>query len=96
MDEAQALDALANLLTELARKPYDISLHAEHLRLSIECGGSQVQSAREMFTNFLAAGDLVWLPLIESKEDSVDILSPGGLQEVLSLYARAESDYFCA
>jgi hypothetical protein len=95
MDEEQTLDALASLLTELAQKPHDIALHAKHIQLSAECGQSQAHSAREMFTNYLAAGDEIWLPLIESKETSEDLISLVGTQEILNLYARAEGDYLC-
>ena len=93
MDEAEALDALASLLTELSQRPYDISLHVKHLRIASECGESN--SALEMFTNFLAAGDEIWLPLIESKEGAEDIASPEVVREVLELYSRAEEDYIC-
>ena len=33
-DEANALEALANTLTLLTENPYDISLHAQNVRLA--------------------------------------------------------------
>jgi squamous cell carcinoma antigen recognized by T-cells 3 len=98
MDETQALDALSNLLNDLSQKPYDISLHVQHIRLaeSTKELESQVHTARDMFVNFVAAGDDVWIPLIEGKENSVDLDSKDGLEEILALYMRAEEDYLCA
>jgi hypothetical protein len=96
MDEADALDALANLLTEIEEKPYDHALHSKHIRLSAGCGEPQVQAAREMLTNFLAAVDKVWLPMIEARENAEDSMSLPGIQDIVSLYERAEADYLCA
>ncbi|THH19088.1 hypothetical protein EW146_g2006 [Bondarzewia mesenterica] len=94
MDETESLEALSNLLTELLEKPYDISLHAQHIRLASATGmEDQVRDAREMVTTYWAAGDEVWIPLIEAKEKLVNLESREGLQEILDLYNRAESDY---
>jgi len=95
MDETRALDALAGVLNELSEHPYDISLHARHIHLaqSLEV---QVQAAWEMFTQFLAAGEDVWLDLIKAKEASVDLGTAEGVEEILALYSRAEADYLCA
>jgi squamous cell carcinoma antigen recognized by T-cells 3 len=98
MDESQSLDALANLLTELAEKPYDTTLHAQHIRLAQSTDGleSQVHAAREMYTNCLAAEEDIWVPLLNEKETSVSLNTKEGLEELLALYSRAESDYLCA
>lgn len=95
MDE---LDALANILTAVAERPYDISLHAQHVKLaqSLEGMETEAQSAMEMMTQLVAAGDDVWVPLLKSKEQSVDLETEGGVQELLELYLRAEADYLCA
>lgn len=97
MDESQSLDALANILTELAEKPFDISMHAQHIRLaqSLEGMDSEVHSAMEMLSNFYAAGEDIWLTLIKAKESAVDLHTANGVGEVLALYARAEADYLC-
>ncbi|TFK40639.1 hypothetical protein BDQ12DRAFT_601697 [Crucibulum laeve] len=93
MDES--LNALGNLLGQLADNPYDVSLHAQHIRLaqSLEGMNEEVQSALEMMPEFLAAGDEVWLPLIRRKEALVDADTKESVEELLSLYARAEADY---
>jgi hypothetical protein len=98
MDEAETLDALANVLNDLSVNPYDISIHAQHIRLASSIPGleSELQAAREMFTNYLAAGEDVWLPLIEAKENTEDLGTVDGIQQVLDLYMRAEADYMCA
>ncbi|KAH7914268.1 hypothetical protein BJ138DRAFT_1177428 [Hygrophoropsis aurantiaca] len=95
MDEADSLDALANLLTQLSTNSYDVSLHAQHIRLSQSLEGmeSQVTVAQEMITNYLAAGDEVWIPLIDAKTTAADLDSPSGALEVLEVYSRAEADY---
>lgn len=102
MDESKTLDALANILTDLAQKPYDVALHSQHIRLAQSAADmeSEVHSAREMMSDFLAAGEEVWLPLVEEKQKSLnfdasdDLAEP--VQELLALYARAEADYLCA
>lgn len=98
MDESHSLDALANILNEVAEKPFDIALHARHIRLaqSIEGMEEEVLAASEILPDFLAAGEDVWLRLIKAKEASVNLESTNGVEEVLALYARAENDYLCA
>ncbi|KAJ7712459.1 hypothetical protein B0H16DRAFT_1261350, partial [Mycena metata] len=63
MDESQSLDALANVLEELERKPLDLALHATHIRLTQSLEGMQEEavSAMELMTSFFAAGEEVWL-----------------------------------
>jgi squamous cell carcinoma antigen recognized by T-cells 3 len=92
------LDALAKVLSELSERPHDIALHARHIQLakSLEVEPTEVQSALEMSTQFLAAGEDVWLALIEAKEASVDMGTVEGVEELLALYSRAEADYLCA
>lgn len=98
MDEPHSLDALANILNEVAEKPYNPSTHASHIRLtqSLEGMESETTSAMEMMTQFLAAGEEVWLPLINDKVQELDLDTEEGVVELLALYARAESDYMCA
>lgn len=58
MDEADALEALANAVTALTNNPYDITLHAQHVRLARETGmDDQLEAALDMVTTFWAAGD---------------------------------------
>jgi len=96
-DESQALEAYANILNQIAEDSYNVSLHAQHIRLAQSLQGmdAEAQSALEMMSEFLAAGDDVWLPLIQAKESSVDLQSPDGVDELLTLYNRAEADYLC-
>jgi squamous cell carcinoma antigen recognized by T-cells 3 len=98
MDESQSLDALANLLNQLSEKPYNTALHAQHIRLtqSSDVLQPQIHAAREMYTNCLAAEEDIWIPLINEKESEVDINEKEGLEELLALYERAQSDYLCA
>ncbi|KAF8635933.1 hypothetical protein AX15_000104 [Amanita polypyramis BW_CC] len=95
MDESQSLDVLADLINELSQKPYDIALHAKNIRLaqSLEGMESEVQSAMEMLPEFLAAGEDIWLFLLDKKEQSVDLTSVNGVADLLALYERAEADY---
>ncbi|CCM02468.1 uncharacterized protein FIBRA_04567 [Fibroporia radiculosa] len=94
MDEADALEALSSILTRLTDDPYNIALHAEHVRVARDTGmDDQVESALEMVPAFWAAGDQIWLPLIERKVQSSNLDAPGDLQAILSLYDRAEHDY---
>lgn len=97
MDEVQSLDALAKLLNDLSEKPYDINLHIQHLQLakSLEGMESQITTACEMLVDFLAAGEQVWSILIDAKEKVVNLETKEGVEELLALYSRAESDYLC-
>ncbi|KAL1745101.1 hypothetical protein HDZ31DRAFT_37139 [Schizophyllum fasciatum] len=95
MDES-GLDALAEILNKIADKPFDVALHIEHMRLaeaSTDPASAEVISACEMYTNFLAAEELVWARLLADKESSVDLTTAAGLEELLNLYERAENDY---
>ncbi|RDB17959.1 hypothetical protein Hypma_000943 [Hypsizygus marmoreus] len=95
MNEEQSLDALAKVLTDLSERPFDITLHAQHIRLaqSLEGMEAEQQLALEMLPQYLAAGEDVWLALIKAKEASVDLETAEGVEELLSLYSRAEEDY---
>ncbi|KAG6897556.1 hypothetical protein C0992_000339 [Termitomyces sp. T32_za158] len=95
MDEVQSLDALAKLLNDLTERPYDINLHIQHFQLakSLEGMESQIASACEMLVDFLAAGEQVWSILIAAKEKVVDLETKEGVEELLTLYSRAEADY---
>ncbi|KAJ6584742.1 hypothetical protein B0H19DRAFT_1319016 [Mycena capillaripes] len=95
MNESQSLDALANVLSQLESKPFDFALHATHIQLTQSLEGMQEDalSAMEMMTSFFAAGEDVWLALIKTKEETVDLDSANGVEELLALYKRAEEDY---
>ncbi|GBE83236.1 predicted protein [Sparassis crispa] len=94
MDEAAALEALSDVLNRLTDSPYDISLHAENVRIAYATGmDDQIESALEMVTAFWAAGDQIWMPLIERKQQSEDMESAEGLRALLDLFGRAEQDY---
>ncbi|KIK08003.1 hypothetical protein K443DRAFT_1909 [Laccaria amethystina LaAM-08-1] len=94
-DGSQALEAYANILDQISEDPYNASLHAQHIRLAQSLQGmdAEAQTALEMMSEFLAAGDDVWLPLIQAKESAVNLQSPDGVDELLTLYDRAEADY---
>ena len=70
----------------------------QHVKLaqSLEGMETEAQSAMEMMTQLVAAGDDVWVPLLDSKEQSVDLETESGVQELLELYSHAEADYLCA
>lgn len=98
MDESQSLDALATILNALSQSPFDITLHAQHIRLAQSLHSfdpSHLSAAREMFTAHFPAGDDVWMPLIKEKEQTVDVSMAEGILDVLELYSRAEADYLC-
>ncbi|KAH9890065.1 RNA-binding protein Prp24 [Cubamyces lactineus] len=94
MNEADSLEALSGVLERLTENPYDISLHAEHIRIARSTGmEDQVDSALEMMTAFWAAGEEVWLPLIERKLHTSSLDAPDDLRAILDLFTRAEQDY---
>ncbi|TFY58334.1 hypothetical protein EVJ58_g6483 [Rhodofomes roseus] len=94
MDEADALEALSDILNRLTEDPYDITLHIEHVRVAHQTGmDEQVDSALEMVTAWWAAGEYVWLPLIERKLQAGNLESPEDLRGILDLFNRAERDY---
>ncbi|KAI1794811.1 RNA-binding protein Prp24 [Ganoderma leucocontextum] len=94
MNEADSLEALSGVLERLTENPYDISLHAEHIHIARATGmDDQVDSALEMMTAFWAAGDDVWLPLLQHKIAVSNLESPEDLQSILDMFARAEQDY---
>lgn len=96
MNEADSLEALSGVLERLTENPYDISLHAEHIRIARSTGmEDQVDSALEMMTAFWAAGEEVWLPLIERKLHTSSLDAPDDLRAILDLFTRAEQDYLC-
>lgn len=98
MDEVESLEALSNILTSISETPYDFSLHVQHINVAETLGeGQQDQalSAREMMTGFWAAGEEVWLPLIDARKAAVDLDTEEGVVEVLEVYEKAEDDYLC-
>lgn len=97
MDQSDSLEALSNLLTQIADNPHDFSLHVQHVKLALSLEGmeAEAQSALETMTGFYAVGDEVWLPLIKAKESGLDLTSKAGVEELLELYERAENDYLC-
>ena len=96
MDEANSLEALANALTLLTENPYDIALHSQHVRLARETGmEDQLEAALDMVTTFWAAGDYVWLPLVDLKKKASDLDTVDGINSILELFERAEGDYLC-
>ena len=96
MNEADSLEALSAVLERLNDNPYDIALHAEHIRLAHQTGiEDQVESAFDMMTVFWAAGEDVWLPLIKRKLGHSNLDAAEDLRAILELFTRAEQDYLC-
>lgn len=96
MDQANALEALVGAITLLNDNPYDIALHAQHVRLARETGmDDQLESALDMVTTFYASGDHIWLPLVELKIKGTDVGTTQGIKDVLAMFERAEADYLC-
>lgn len=97
MDVIKSLDELANVLSELSARPYDVSVHRHHIELTELIGGEEAdpQGAREMMINFIAAGDEVWLPFLAAKRSAVNLASASDVVGMLSSYERAEEDYLC-
>ncbi|KAJ7164661.1 hypothetical protein C8R43DRAFT_236103 [Mycena crocata] len=94
MDESRSLDALANVLSELEGAPFNLVLHATHIRLtqSLDMQEDAV-AAMEMMTSLYAAGEDIWLALLKAKEETLDLNTANGVEELLALYKRAEEDY---
>ena len=96
MEEADALEALSNTLTLLTEDPYDITLHAQHVRLARASGmEDQLESALDMVTSFWAAGSYVWLPVLDVKMKGLDLDKAEDVQTLFALFERAEEDYLC-
>lgn len=96
MDESVTLDALADTLTRLSTNSYSVDLHVQHIRLAKSMDDKdQLLVALEMATNYMAAPDDIWLPLIDAKTAASDVNTPEGALEVLDVYSKAESDYMC-
>lgn len=96
MDES--LNALSNILSQIAEQPLNVALHIQHIQIASSQPGlnAELMSAMEMMTEFLAADpEHVWLPLIKQRESSLNFDSSAGVEELLALYERAESDYLC-
>ena len=97
MDEEQALEALSNVISALSEKPFDLSLHAQHIQLSALAGmDDQAHAAREILTTYYACADDVWLPLLEEKKKAADLNSIEGALSVWQAYNLAEEDYLWA
>lgn len=93
-----SLDALADILNTLSQSPFDISLHAQHIRLANSIKSfdpTHLSAAQEMLTAHFPAGDAVWMPLLKEKEESLDMKEAGSVLDMLELYTRAEGDYLC-
>ena len=96
MDEAQALEAVANILSEISSKPLDLSLHLRHIELAKTLDDLDSQlTAFQMASEFLSVGDEVWLPYLDAKAKSVDVETEEGAEDLLQLYEKAEGDYLC-
>lgn len=96
--ETQSLDDLSKVLTSLSQNPFDISLHAQHIRLaqSLESfDPSYIHAARETLTTHFPANDDIWMPLIKYKQESIDMNDAEGILDIMELYTRAEADYLC-
>ena len=95
--EVAALEALANNLSLITENPYDLSLHIQNVRLGRETGmEDQLEAVLDMVVSYWAAGEEVWMPLIDLKIKNSSLDSAEGLQSVLELFEKAESDYLCA
>lgn len=97
MDESESLESLVNTINTLSERPYDVSIHAEFLKLanSLEGVDAEVESGLEMITQCMAAGDEVWIPFLEKKMPDV-ISTREEAEEVFGLFNKAEQDYLCA
>ncbi|KAI0084788.1 hypothetical protein BDY19DRAFT_1077256 [Irpex rosettiformis] len=94
MDEVAALEALANNLSLITENPYDLSLHIQNVRLERETGmEDQEEAVLDMLVTYWAAGEQVWMPLIDLRVKNSNLESPEGLQSVLELFEKAEADY---
>ena len=96
MDEAQSLEAVANILGEISTKPFDLSVHLRHIELAKTLDDLESQlTAFQMVSEFLAVADEVWLPYLDAKAKSVDLETQEGVEELLQLFEKAEADYLC-
>lgn len=95
MEEADVLEALSDVLERLTINPYDLSLHAEHIRIAQATGmQDQLISALDMMTAYWAVGDQLWLLLIQPNLASIPE-TVEELKSLLTLFQRAEEDYLC-
>lgn len=76
MDAASALETLSSLLTSIADSPYTLSLHSQHIQLAslpLPDLTGQLDSAVQLFLDFYAATDAVWLPFLQEKIQGLGI-----------------------
>lgn len=94
-EEAEALGVLSEIMSAIQEDPYDLSLHAKHIQEAQKYGlPEQANDARRLMTNFWAAADDVWLPLIDHRLQQ-DRNTVEDALEIHDLFNRAEDDYLC-
>ncbi|KAF8584488.1 hypothetical protein K439DRAFT_1633508 [Ramaria rubella] len=73
-DRTNTFESLSTVLTSLAESPYSLELHAKHIQLAStpELIG-QAEGAAQLFTDFYAATDQVWLPFLQQKLQNIGI-----------------------
>ncbi|KIO31343.1 hypothetical protein M407DRAFT_220481 [Tulasnella calospora MUT 4182] len=92
----QALEALPEVLTSVQETPLAYKLHYRAIAL-VEAAGmeDQLQAARINLTNYLAAGDDIWIPLLESKiaQTTGSDAEIDAFIDVEEMFLKAERDY---
>jgi hypothetical protein len=100
-DEASVLDALSTTVTALTEDPHSLRLHKEHISLN-ERTGLDVDGARRLCVQYLAAPESIWVGLLENGIQKVKETFEGGDGEgtlvdevgaVLADFQAAERDY---
>ncbi|KAG8941856.1 Splicing factor, partial [Tulasnella sp. 408] len=92
----QALEALPGALTAVQETPLAFKLHYRAIGLIWATAmDDQIQAARINLTNHLAAGDDIWIPLLESMIGQTTGPDPeiDAFIDVEEMFMKAERDY---
>lgn len=92
----QALEALPEALTAVQETPLAYTLHYRALALLQAIGmEDQLHAAQNTLTNYLAAADDIWIPLLGSKiaQTNVPDVEIDAFIDVEEMFMKAERDY---
>jgi squamous cell carcinoma antigen recognized by T-cells 3 len=93
-DEEALLNSLSSTLTALVEDPHSIALHKTNISQNEEAG-MDVEGARRLCTQYLAAPESVWIRLLKEGMEKVNG-NPGmteDVETVLQDFEAAEKDY---
>jgi hypothetical protein len=90
--EDEQLDALTTTLDALNDNPYSIDLHKQSIKQTAALNLDVPQALQLCITN-LAAPNSIWIPLLTTRREQLDLNDGEAVQELLGLFEAAEKDY---